>query len=401
MTTDIQPIDMAANQDRENGMPPDLLVIVGLLLASKGHKKTLFNLSLTSRDNFRLLTPILYRHLNLTDRSAPKLFRHFLTFHKDVRFLFFASIGEGVDIADSGCHPIIRLRKYLTFVHKITVDTPYDEPKIFNVLAGWAKGLRELCQDTVFPNVKRMVLTARSGTKKHLRMVGMDDRRHCLLTFLPLACDPQHICFTPAPPVPIPRRNMPELFGAGPAAFAITFDDGVIPQWAYQWKTQHEVVNLHQVASIMYPNRANTKCRVSFSPPACCLGDAKCEETEHPARCKQTDMEVKMSKLVGTSLPTRPDSTLITLEDMSPGQMTIVDRAGQASRFEGKLNEIIQSTVSVVLNSPIPSAEQLHLKITPSETIRKLKEAITLSNNAAPCEACGGEQTVDSSVKLG
>ncbi|OCF34093.1 hypothetical protein I316_04040 [Kwoniella heveanensis BCC8398] len=364
MTTDIQPIDMAANQDRENGMPPDLLVIVGQLLASKGHKKTLFNLSLTSRDNFRLLTPILYRHLNLTDRSAPKLFRHFLTFHKDVRFLFFASIDEGVDIANSGCHPIIRLRKYLTFVHKITVDTPYDEPKVFNVLAGWAKGLRELCQDTVFPNVKRMVLTARSGTKKHLRMVGMDDRRHCLLTFLPLACDPQHICFTPAPPVPIPRRNMPELFGAGPAAFAITFDDGVIPQWARRTNGRH-----------------STKSSTSIKSP--------------------TDMEVKMSKLVGTSLRTRPDSTLITLEDMSPGQMTIVDRAGQASRFEGKLNEIIQSTVSVVLNSPIPSAEQLHLKITPSETIRKLKEAITLSNNAAPCEACGGEQTVDSSVKLG
>ncbi|WVF66944.1 hypothetical protein IAT40_001687 [Kwoniella sp. CBS 6097] len=374
---------------KEGIIPSDLIAIVAQHLAATGYKRSLLDLSLASKDNFRLIALVLYRHLILTDKTAPKLFRYFLTFHKDVRFLFFASIDEDVDIASSSCHPIIRLRRYMTFVHKITVDTAYEEPKVFNVLAGWAKGLRDICQDRVFPNAQRLVLTARSGTQKHLRMVGMDDRNHGLATFLPLACEPQYICYTPPPPLPRPRRIIPG-FGDGAAAYTVVFDDGIAPVWAYQWKRQQEIVNLHQAASIMYPNRANTRCRVSFAAPGCFFGDAKCEDSHHPTHCKKSDMEIKMSKLVGTSFRTRPEKTVITLEDMTKGQMTIVDRDGQASSFKNKLDEIIDSTVQVVFRPPLLSSEQLTFSMSPQDVLKKLREAITITNDNTPCEACGG-----------
>ncbi|WVQ94669.1 hypothetical protein IAU59_001749 [Kwoniella sp. CBS 9459] len=384
---------MSSSENQDDGIQPDLLTIIAQILAVQGHKQTLLNLSLTSKDNFRLLAPILYRHLVLTDKSAPKLFRYFLTFHSDVRFLFFASIDEDVDIASPGCHPIIRLRRYLTFVFKITVDTSYTEPKVFNVMAAWAKGLRELCQDLVFPNAKRLVLTAKSPADKNLRLIGVDDRHHELATFLPLACDPQYICYTPPPPLPKPRRMMGGIFEGGPATYMVMFDDGILPVWSYWAGEPHEVVNIHQASSVMYPNRDLTKCKVSFAPPECCVGDVKCEEPEHPTRCQASDLEAKMSKLLGFCMRPRPGSDVVSFDKWVKNQMVIVERDGQGASFREHLDTAIESAVAIVLRPPFTPSKPIKLGTTPQDAIKRMRDAITISKENIQCEACGGKSS--------
>ncbi|WWC98958.1 hypothetical protein V866_005852 [Kwoniella sp. B9012] len=302
-------------------MPPvlsdDIFLLIGQRLQSLDCRKTLSNLSLSCKTNYQLLTPLVYRHVILTDHSLPKLFTRIIDIPNGEKHAFMQPIKEEVneedDIPLSSLTPTRRLRVQLRMVFKMTVDTN-NEQFPYEILTTIAKCLMFYFDDMLFPRVSRLVFTAKHGTSRRIGLLSSDkDPYHLLRNFLPVACQPKYICcsFNPSTPAC--------LNGILAPAFTMDAD-------------HEETVNIHQARVISVPPKL-TNCRISFGQVGCPRGK-DCTLQGHPVGCEKAEMKYRLTQiLVGSSLPTHINSA-IPLENSSPGaaahrsdqNVTIVER---------------------------------------------------------------------------
>ncbi|WVQ62928.1 uncharacterized protein L199_001077 [Kwoniella botswanensis] len=334
-------------------MPPklsdDIVLLIGQQLQSLNYHRTLSNLSLSCKSNHQLLTPLVYRHVILTDHSLPKLFTRIIDIPNGEKHAFMQPIKEEDDEEDgtpsSSLTPTRRLRVQLGMVFKMTVDTN-DEQFPYEILTTIAKCLVFYFDDMLFPRTSRLVFTARHGTSGRIGLLSSDkDPYHLLRNFLPVACRPKYICcsFNSTTPACLNDDLVPY--------FTIMDEDG-------------EVVNIHQARALCIPPRL-FKSRISYSKAECPRGE-DCTLQGHPEGCEKAEMRYRLTEiLVGSAILTHTASTN-SLEDSSTGaedrrsdqNVTIVERTDQLGfRYHQMYKEMIEDVKkSTNTNSPFSPA---------------------------------------------
>ncbi|WWC60029.1 uncharacterized protein I303_102592 [Kwoniella dejecticola CBS 10117] len=294
----------------------DIFLLIGQqLLAQKDHK-SLSNLSLTSKDNYQLLTPLVYRHIILTDHSLPTLFSRITEISHDDRQIMFEKIqdGEEDNLLSKGLHPIKRLKVHLQYAHKIIIDTNKNNVD-FEKLSAIAKVLDTYLDDLMFPNVSRLIFTAKHGTTRRVGLFASDHDTYELPTFLPMACNPKYICCSFDKTTPACDH------------------DTLIPHFALTKVV--EVVNIHQAKHLVAPV-SPVSSRVSFSGDTCSQGDdcPRRDDPDHPKVCIRAHRSSRMHILLDSIEPLPHTSCGHPHDRPSPHQLTtcltIIERTGKS-----------------------------------------------------------------------
>ncbi|WWC69033.1 uncharacterized protein I206_102969 [Kwoniella pini CBS 10737] len=266
----------------------DIFLLIGQQLQSANHHCSLSNLSLTSKDNYRLLTPLTYRHVIMTDHSLPALLFRIINISSDEKRFLFEKIKdqEKDDLLSTNLQPIKRLKIQLQYIHKLTIDTNFEKMD-FESLSALAKALGMYLGELLFPSVSRLIITSRHGTNRRIGLLADDREDYVLRTFLPLACRPTYVCCTFDKDTPTCGY------------------DTLVPQFSLT-DSSREIVNIHQARRIVMPF-GHTTSRVSFGEVTCTKGDTCPDKNtpHHPKRCieriKTTRMNILLEDI--TALP--------------------------------------------------------------------------------------------------
>ncbi|WVW79806.1 hypothetical protein I302_101776 [Kwoniella bestiolae CBS 10118] len=259
----------------------DVILLIAQNLQSLNYHKTLSSLSQSSRNNYQLLTPLLYRHIILTDHSLPHLFSRITDIPQEEKHLFFQPIKEEEEdnILPSSLNPTRRLRVQLNLIFKLTIDTNFEDFD-YDTLTTISKCLSYYFADLLFPNISRLVFTAKHGTSRRIGLLSSDrDTHHLLRNFLPVACQPKYICCAFNADTPACTRDL------------------LLPLFTLN-SAHQETINIHDARIVRMPPRLDGG-RIRFGKVECPVSanNGNCPLPDHPKGCEKREMLIRLEEL--------------------------------------------------------------------------------------------------------